>query len=237
MTAEQHLSELVEQLRSVVGGNLVAVVLHGSAATEEFQPEYSDLNVLCVVNDLSASAMRTLSPVLGWWAAFRYPAPLFFTLTELQISADVFPIEMLDIKERHKVLQGEDIFRDLQVPMALHRVQLEHELRTKLLFLRQHYMSISGDAARLRGLMLDSVANFLALFRHALIAMGENTSHRKNEVAQRAAAKLGFDPAPFEQLLQVREHKLKPERLDPDTLFAAYLRAIDIVVKAVDSLS
>jgi hypothetical protein len=236
MTADKHLSELVERLSGAAGGNLLSVVLHGSAATEEFHPEYSDLNVLCVVRDLSVATMRALSPVLSWWTGHRYPAPLFFTRNELQTAADVFPIEMLDIKERHKVLQGGELFRDLQVPLALHRVQLEHELRTKLLFLRQHYMSLSADHERARNLMLDSVSNFLALFRHALIAMGETMSHSKTEVARRMAAKVDFDPAPFEQLLQVREHRVKPERLDVDALFAAYLAAIEKVIQAVDSL-
>jgi hypothetical protein len=55
-------------------------------------------------------------------------------------------------------------------------------------------------------------------------------------VAQRSAAKLGFDFAPFEQLLQVREHKSKQESLDEETVFTAYLTAIEKVVQAVDSL-
>jgi hypothetical protein len=34
----------------------------------------------------------------------------------------------------------------------------------------------------------------------------------------------------------VREHKVKPERLDVDALFTAYLAAIEKVIQAVDSL-
>jgi hypothetical protein len=236
MTVDKHLHELVARLAGAAGANLLCVVLHGSAATEEFHQDYSDVNILCVVGNLSASDMRAFSPALSWWTDLKYPAPLFFVRSELEKSADVFPIEMLDIKERHRVLYGEDIFRGLQVPMALHRVQLEHELRTKLLFLRQHYMSFPADRARVGHLMADSVANFLALFRHALLAMGETAPHRKSEVAQRAAARIGFDAAPFEQLLQVREGKLKADTLDVNQLFAAYVGAIEKVVQAVDAL-
>jgi predicted nucleotidyltransferase len=236
MTVDKQLSELVERLKAAGGSNLLSVVLHGSAAANDFHPEYSDLNVLCVVGDLSPAAMSAFTPVLSWWSAFKHPAPLFFTRSEVQIAVDVFPIEMLDIKERHRVLHGQDLFRDLHVPMALHRVQLEHELRTKLLLLRQHYMSVSDDRERAGRLMLDSVSNFLALFRHAMIAMGETPSHRKNEVAHQITAKLGVDPAPFEQLLQVREKKLDPQKLDVEALFAAYLSAIEKVIQAVDAL-
>jgi hypothetical protein len=236
MTVDKQLSELVERLKAAGGSNLLSVVLHGSAAANDFHPEYSDLNVLCVVDELSPAAMRAFSPVLSWWSGFKHPAPLFFTRSELETAADVFPIEMLDIKERHRVLYGPNLFRDLHVPMALHRVQLEHELRTKLLLLRQHYLNVSGDRERAGRLMLDSVSNFLALFRHALIAMGETPSHTKNEIAHRIAAKLGADPAPFEQLLHVREKKLDPQKLDVEALFAAYLSAIEKVIQAIDAL-
>jgi hypothetical protein len=236
MKLDEQLNELIHRLSSAAGPNLVSVVLHGSAAADDFQPEFSDVNVLGVVNELSVPAMQSLAPVLSWWTGLGHPAPLLFTSSELQAVADVFPIEMFDIKHRHRILHGTDTFQDLDVPMALHRVQLEHEIRTKLLLLRQHYLSIAGDDVRLRHLMLDSVSNFLALFRHTLIAMGETPPHHKAEVAQRIAAKLGFDPRPLQQLLDVRERKLKAETLDANKVFAGYLRAIEAVVEAVDKL-
>jgi len=236
MKLEEHLKGLVQRLSSAAGQNLVSVVLHGSAAADDFQPEFSDVNILAVVDELSVPAMQTLAPVLAWWTGLGNPAPLFFTGSELQAVADVFPIEMFDIKHRHRILYGKDPFQDLEVPMALHRIQLEHEIRTKLLLLRQHYLSVPGDDAKVRHLMLDSVSNFLALFRHTLIAMGEAPPHHKAEVAQRIAAKLGFDPQPLQQLLDVRQHKLKAETLNVNKVFAGYLRAIEAVVEAVDKL-
>lgn len=236
MKLDEHLNALVQRLSSAAGQNLVSVVLHGSAAADDFQPEFSDVNVLGVVGELSVPAMQSLAPVLAWWSGLGYPAPLFFTGSELQAVADVFSIEMFDIKHRHRILHGKDPFQNLEVPMALHRVQLEHEIRTKLLLLRQHYLSVVGDDAKIRHLMLDSVSNFLALFRHTLIAMGETPPHHKGDVAQRISAKLGFDPQPLQQLLDVRHHKLKAETLDVNKVFAGYLRAIEAVVDAVDKL-
>ncbi|HKW76556.1 MAG TPA: nucleotidyltransferase domain-containing protein [Terriglobales bacterium] len=233
---DQHLNHLVQRLTTAAGNNLLSVILHGSAVTGDFHPEFSDLNILCVVNELSPAAMRALVPALNWWSAQKYPAPLFFTRAELQAAADVFPIEMLDIKDQRRLLHGEDPFPQLQVSMALHRTQLERELRTKLLLLRQHYMSVAGDSARVRQLLLNSVTNFLALFRHALIALGETAPQNKLEAARRLAPRAGFDPSPFERLLQVREGKLKAEQLNPDEAFDPYLLAIEKVIQAVDSL-
>lgn len=236
MTHEQHLNELVQRLTAATGGNLLSVILHGSAATGDFHLKFSDLNVLCVVGDLSPTAMRSLSPALRWWAALNLPVPLFFTRAELQAAADVFPIEMMDIKEQRKVLYGEDLFQRLQVSMTLHRIQLEHELRTKILLLRQHYMTFSADPARVRHLLLNSVTNFLALFRHALIALGEAAPLGRLEAVRRLAERTGFDPTPFERLLMVREQKLKAKDLDEEKLFAAYLTGIEKVGRAVNAL-
>jgi len=236
MSLEKHLNELVQRLTGACVGNLVSLVLHGSAASDDFHPEFSDVNTLAVLNELSLSAMQAISPVVTWWTGLKYPSPLFFTSQELHAVADVYAIEMLDIKSRHRILHGTDLFRNLEVPMALHRVQLEHEIRTKLLLLRQHYIGFAKDQARIMHLMLDSVPNFLALFRHTLIAMGEEAPHHKRDVAARIAVRLGFDPLPLQQLLQVREQKLRAEQLNVEQVFTGYLRTIEQVAQAVDTL-
>ena len=73
---------------------------------------------------------------------------MLFTIEELRCSADVFAIELYDIKQRHKVLFGADHFTNLEVPMDLHRVAVERELRTNLIRLRQKYMAIADHDAK-----------------------------------------------------------------------------------------
>lgn len=236
MRLEEDLKQLVERLSGAAGQDLVALVLHGSAVSDEFHPQFSDVNILGVVRQLSVGTMHALWPALSWWTGLKYAVPLFFTADELRSVVDVFPIEMVDIKLRHRLLYGNDVFDQLEVSMELHRVQLEHEIRTKLVFLRQHYMQFSPDAAKIRHLMVDSVSNFLALFRHTLIAMGEQPPLQKAQVAQQMAEKLGFDPGPLRLLLDVRQRNLNPEALPMPQTFAAYLQAIEVVVQAVDKL-
>ena len=56
---------------------------------------------------------------------------------EVYNSADCFPIEFHDMKERRRVLYGLDVIADLKFDMRNYRTQVEHELRSKLLRLRQ----------------------------------------------------------------------------------------------------
>jgi hypothetical protein len=50
------------------------------------------------------------------------------------------------------------------------------------------------------------------------------------------AEKLRFDPGPFFDLLDIREHHLKPETSAAQDAFSRYLRAIEAVIRAVDNL-
>jgi len=138
MIAEQDLKDLVTRLKNAGGSNLLSVILYGSAATEEFHPGHSDLNVLCIMQSLGRDELSKLHAASAWWAKKGHPAPLFFTLNELQHSADVFAIELFDIKAAHRVLHGENVMALLHVPMDLHRLHVERELRNNTLRLRQH---------------------------------------------------------------------------------------------------
>ena len=223
---EKQLSELVEKLKAASGANLKSVVLYGSAATDEFQAEYSDLNVLCVLGRLDATDFEMLNPAGQWWTGKGHPAPLVFTLNRLRDSADVFAIELLDIKAKRRVLFGEDVFAGLDVPMTLHSLQVERELRTNLIRLRQNYLAFPPKPKRLMQLMTASLSTFFTLFRHALIALGEQPPEAKREVGDRLGALLGFDSRPFHTVLDVREKKLAEKNVDAAATFRDYLNSI-----------
>jgi predicted nucleotidyltransferase len=215
-------------------GNLDAVVLYGSAVAGEFQPEFSDLNVLCLLRRLDAAALRKLSPLIAWWQEQKQPALMLFTVEELRRSADVFAIELYDIKKRHRVLLGKDYFPTLEVPMGLHRLQVERELRTSIIKLRQRYLAAHDDAKAVVRLMTDSISTFITLFQHALIAMGEEPPLQKREVVGRIATLPGFDRKPFDSILDLREKKIDASQLDATSIFSGYLNAVNTVVDEVD---
>ena len=111
---------------------------------------------------------------------------------------------------------------------------VEHELRAKLLRLRQKAGGVLSEGDLLLRLMADSVSTFCVLFRHALGLAGEQPLFDKHEVVKAAASRFGIDGQPFETLLQLREEKVTPRDLQPAPLFREYLRQIQNVVAAVD---
>ncbi|MGB2606562.1 MAG: nucleotidyltransferase domain-containing protein, partial [Candidatus Sulfotelmatobacter sp.] len=136
MVPEKQISDFVGRLRAAAGANLESVILFGSAAAGDFHPEFSNVNLFCVIRDSSFAALQTLAPAVKWWDSQKQPPPLFMTRDEIERSADVFTIELLDMREHHRVLFGEDVVKSLSIPANLHRVQVEYELREKLALLR-----------------------------------------------------------------------------------------------------
>lgn len=231
---EKRLDDLIGKLKAAAGDNLRTVALYGSAASGEYHEKYSDLNVLCLFERLDGSAMEKIAAASAWWVRKGHPAPLVFSLEELRNSADLFPIELLDIRANRRVLYGEDAFASLEVPMKLHRVVLERELRTNLLRLRQAYLSGKPNSKRTMRLMTASISSFVTLFRHTLIALGEKAPISAREGIDRLASALNFDASAFHAVWDVREKKRKASDLKTDALFRAYVDCVQRIADEMD---
>ncbi len=231
---EQKLQDLVDRLRKGHGDRLVSVILYGSAATGDHHGEFSDLNVLCVLTQVMPAELLASEPIFKWWRDGN-PSPLLLSEEEVRTSTDCFPIEFHDMQERRRVLFGRDVIEGLEIDKTFYRAQVEHELRAKLLRLRQKAAGVLGDKQALLRLMIDSVSSFFVLSRHALLLSGVAAGWQKREVAANLGA-IGVDASPFDTLLDLREKKKKPGDVDPDALFASYLKQIEAMVAHVDRL-
>jgi len=229
------LEQLVSKLELAFSGRLVSVVLYGSAAAPGQSDRFSDLNILCVLKDITPRELESGEPILRWWREQGNPAPLLMSEEEVSHSADSFPIEFRDMQQRRRVLFGPDPIADLKVQNTHYRTQVEHELRSNLLRLRQHGASILSDAPALLALCADSVSTFCVLSRHALALAGVTPAEDRRAVVRQVAQTIPVDMAVFESLLDIRESK-KTDVSDVMELFARYLVSIGKVVVFVDGL-
>jgi len=230
------LSQLTAKLQAAFGERLVSVVLYGSAAAGDHHEDFSDLNVLCVLTQITPRELAASEDIFRWWREQGSPSPLLLTEHELATSTDCFAIEFHDIQRQNRLLHGRDVISTLEIDDSFYRAQVEHELRAKLLRLRQKAGGMLSNPDLLRRLLLDSISTFCVLFRHALYLKGHNAPFLKRDVIQLAREVFSFDPGPFNQLLDVREGAKKPRELDPVPLLASYLSEISRVIDAVDSI-
>jgi hypothetical protein len=65
---ERKLTDLVDRLKKAHGvSSLVSVVLYGSGAGGDHSGKFSDLNILCVLSQVTPAELAESEPVFRWW--------------------------------------------------------------------------------------------------------------------------------------------------------------------------
>jgi predicted nucleotidyltransferase len=232
---ETKLAELVSRLKEAAGKNLESVVLYGSAASGTYRPGTSDLNVLCTLVTIDVHELQLLAPVVLWWThEEKEPTPLFFLTEELQSSTDVFPIESLDIKRSHRLLFGKDPVADLEIPMNLHRVQVERDLRLLLQRLRQHVLHAGKNELEYTTILKKTASGTVTLLRHTLLAFGEEPPAEPSALFERITGVTGADAGAFQAAYDFHEGQELAE--DSFVVYDHYIHALEKVVIAMDRL-
>lgn len=233
---ENQFAGFVDDLRATHGNNLASVILYGSAAAGDFIPRHSDYNILVALKKITPKDLREAHACVREWHRMGHPVPVYFTVSELQNAADVFPIEFHQMTVAHKVLFGIDVIAPLRISDDFLRHQAEYELRSKLIQLRRQYIPASASVEGLVTLMSESLASFSALFRAVLLLNGDEPPVRKREIVDMTVKKLGLDQATFDRIFALREHNSEVELSAKETndLFAGYMEQIESVIDSVD---
>ena len=223
---------LTEELKKTCGDNLCSVVLYGSAVAGD-SVKTSDYNVLVVLNRVDAEGLQALTGLCSRWDKEGNPAPLLFAKETLLRSADVFPVEFSDIIQTHKVLFGADPFDGMKIEPANLRLELEHELKGKVLLLTGRFLVTKGVTREVDKLMVSSLSAFLTLFRAALRLYGDTPPAKKMDVLPMLSRRVKFDEEIFRIVWELKEGKKRPG-LDSAQIFSRYLAAVQSVTSAVD---
>lgn len=172
--------DIREQLQRI--DNVEAAVVYGP----------DEANLLVVAADLEPATLRALAPPVRWWIRKTAAWPRLFTRALIAESLDVFPIEMLELSHRRRVLFGVDPFADVRIDHRALRVQCERELREKLMRLREAYIEES-DAV-----VAASRATFARIFRACLVLFSSAPAPASDDDVIRAlCVRLDLDPKPF----------------------------------------
>ena len=225
--------KMLEELQVLLGPKLVSVVLYGSAAAGDHAGKNSDINLLVTTKPLDMKELQLLSKAVVPWTKQGNPPPLFLTDGHLGDLTDVFPVEILDMQHNHQVLFGPDPVNGLKVEKENLRVELEHELRGKLMRLRSRFTMTEARPSLVEKLMVDSFSTFLVLFKSVLWYYGEKPPLKKMEALRKLKVHIDFDPETFEIVDRLkRGEKLKG--LDVLGTFEKYLGNIETIVNNVN---
>ena len=220
------IDRFAAELERTLGPNLVSLVLYGSHARGHHVGRRTDVNLLVIVRDGSTAALRPAVPAIAKWARAGEPPPLIFSETEWRDSADVFPLEIEDIREAHRVLRGTDPLEGVRTDRADLRRQLEHEVRGKLLHLRTQYAAAAADGRALAELLLNSASTFFVLSRATLRLKGATPPAEPRALVRDVARLTGLDEGAFSWVLDHLGEK-RPRLTPYDLIAARYVDAIE----------
>ena len=229
--------ELAHELEKIYGDELHSVVLYGSAATADFSATYSDYNVFCVLASPTPAALAKANPVVRRWVREGNPPPHFFGTEHIARSLDVFPIEFLDMQERHQVLLGSDPLAGVALDARHLRHQVESEMKGKLLHLRTFYAATCDRPKEVARMMVASFPTFMAAFRAALRLMGEPPPADAQAVIERLAQQIGINPEIFLEIALIRQGaSILPRKAEALAAFEQYLTELEAVTTYVDRM-
>lgn len=233
--AERAVLDASALLQSIFGARLVTVALHGSAAGTDYVPGVSDLNLVVVLDELHYEDLRAVREHVGTWRRGKIATPLLLDRRFLRDAADVFPMELHDIRAQHRVLIGQDVFATLEIRDDHIRYQCEHEARGKLLRLRELYLEIGDERRELQALILDSLKTFLILMRNLCRTRGTATPASYREVLSTFSEQFGGAFPVLTRLLDIRLGTASWDG-DVEKIFASYLGELQQLIDAIDRM-
>ena len=223
-----------DRLAQGLGNNLVAVAAFGSFIRGGYTEAHANLNVLVIAKDASTEALKPVEPAIAEWVKHGGEPPLIFSESGWHASPEVFPIEIEEMREAYKLLEGSDPFDGVVTNREDIRRQLEREVRSKLLRLRAVYASVAPDGKALSKLLADSANTVMVLVRATLRLVKKKPPPGLPSQVHEAAAVAGFDATAFDWSVAELSGK-RVEGLDAyDPLAARYLQAVEQLAEYVN---
>lgn len=226
---------LAEELAQVPGLPLCAVILYGSAAAGQPTAPRPSANILIILERVSRTELDAMAGPIRRWIRAGHPTPQLFTRDRLTRSADVFPIEIQDIKETGRVLRGDDVLAAVRIQPEHLRIEVEHELKGKLAYLQSEYLRAGVNDRALRGLMSDSLSTFLILARALLRFFHPDVPPRKEDAPPALEKHVAIDTEVFETVRAVKEGRNRPGGDELRRLFDRYLAAVEHLAVTADT--
>jgi hypothetical protein len=219
------LEELQQALITILGSDLQALLVFGSAVRGDFRPGHSDIEIMIVLKSVAPDKLNAIANPL---AMARYAVrvePMILTSDEIPRAADVFPLLYDGIRHSHTLLHGDDPFSGLNISDRHRRLRIEQELRETQIRLRRVVTDTLGQPSEMGSPVLRKMRQARAPL-HALLLLRKVECGEPVEQVIAAAGKLySIDVAPLSKIKEA-----------PAAALATLTQLLDAAVHDVDQL-
>ncbi len=234
--AAKNIQSFLDEMLAGYREKIHSIYVTGTAITDDFDEKISDVNTLVVLKKMDLGFLELLAPLGKKYGKHRVAAPLIMTPEYILSSLDVFPIEFLNFKLIHSTVFGEDLFQDLPIDRTDLRHQCERELKVKLIWIRQNYLSAQGDRKLLTNGFVNSITGYIPLFRGIIFLFGKTPPVKQQDVIEALAAESKVSTDVFAKVLREKRQKVKFSIDELNTMFEEYYAATEKLGKIVDEI-
>lgn len=219
------LQALKEGLEKAVGANLAALVVYGSAVRGGYVPDESDIDVIVVLDDTSLPQLKAIAQPLVLARYGGRVEAMVLKRAAIHRAADVFPLLYDDLRQRHVLLSGSDVFAGLEISDAHRRLRIEQELREARIRMRRAVVDALGSEATIAGAVARKVKQIRGPLHALLCLKGQTCDDRLEPVLAAAGKAYGVDTT---TLLRVAAA--------PEAAHTALRALLDAAIEDVDRL-
>jgi len=234
--AANKIKPFLDDVLSKFKNKIHSIHITGSATNDDFDEKVSDVNSIIVLKEMDLQVLELLAPLGKKYNKHKVAAPLIMTPDYISTSLDVFPIEFLNFKLIHSTVMGKDILESMEFDRMDLRHQCERELKAKLIWLRQGYLSSMGDRKMLTDGFTGSITGYIPLFRGVISLLGKEPPVIQSKVMASLSEATNINTEVFSKILKARHEKVKLSIDELNTIFEDYYTATEKIGKLVDEI-
>lgn len=227
----------VQDMTSLLGEDLTAIALYGSAASGDYVYGHSNINMALLFKAVTVGHLKQIAVPIERWMLKGFAAPLILTSNDLERSLDVFPLLFQEIRDNHRMIKGDDPFASLTIDKVLLRLQVEQMLKGMVTEARTEFLASGESLKTFEAMITKSFNNLYPVLRGLLSLTGTRPSIRKEVVVAMAEEAFGLESGVLTDALR---HKMGLLRLSKKhnlvAYFERYLAAIDKLATVADKM-
>lgn len=235
-TAAKIIRPFLDEVLEKYGQKIHSIYVTGTALTDDFDEKNSDVNSVIVLKEMDLRFLELLAPLGKKYAKKRVGAPLIMTPEYIHDSLDVFPVEFLNYKLIHVTVYGEDLFDKVKIERMDLRHQCERDIKSKLIWLRQGYISSQGDKKILTEGFVKSITGYMPLFRGIITLAGKEPPILQSEVIRTLSDAVKIDTGIFAKVLREKREKARLSIDELNTIFEDYYSVTEKLGKIIDDI-
>jgi predicted nucleotidyltransferase len=236
LSVRPRVTEFANKLLENFRDNVTAMLVYGSAAGVNYVEGASNINLAVIVKELDLHVLDQALDFVKRGRKLKIAPPLFLTKEYILNSLDVFPIEFSEIKQRHKLIFGEDVFSSLDIPRKDVKLLCEQQIKGKLLHLRQAYLECGGNPFVLKKALTAVFVDLVPVFRQIILLKGGEPVEHKEGMLRQLAAIFSLDIGPLLAVYHDKNKKLPISSHQVEAHLQNFLNQLDTLSRHLDSL-